>query len=699
MSTFKGVVAEFPQIRIDYFRQQPEFRPPLACFLSHVHSDHLVGLESMRAPFVYCSAATKEILLRLEKYHYRLNFAKGILESRNVTYDRSMRKLAKPLPLDTPTTLELAPGSSIRVTLIDANHCIGAVMFLIEGDGKAVLYTGDIRAETWWVNSLVQNPILLPYTLENRRLDCMYLDTTFATKSEPYKSFPSKAEGIRELFEKVSQYPDDTIFYFHSWTFGYENVWIALSALLKCQIHLDDYRARIYGSLSTLDKKQLREIGLRVQSDNKSLRESGLEVREAPALCGFRNGNHIQHGCLTSRENVRIHSCERGMGCRVMDQDAQAKIVHIIPIITCANGTEIAEIGAGGGKGDLDQKEELETGGIMELQKLMELCANTIQDEQLLSKVLGLLHQTLTKSNDNLDLDMQMRKANPDSEDGLSLQTLVTALSANASRSAATEKPQNRTIRFPYSRHSSYSELCELVSAFKPSDVFPCTVDEERWEPAISMQNLFGEHCSADKFRHDIEMRHLYEARLQRQRLAKRGREDTQESTQMTDDQLLQSPTAKRACDGEEHVLDLVKNVTPVEILHCAEIQPIASDEFVTADHFFSASSNSQSDVRPNDEVGSFRPVSASDSVFLPSPITVSDKQDSKERVDTVAPTSSTPSLLIPLSDDANLRKKEKRLTNRQLAYKAAIGVDLTWADFGGLSSTRSREEREEREL
>lgn len=28
---------------------------------------------------------------------------------------------------------------------IQANHCPGAVMFLIEGDGKAVLYTGDIR--------------------------------------------------------------------------------------------------------------------------------------------------------------------------------------------------------------------------------------------------------------------------------------------------------------------------------------------------------------------------------------------------------------------------------------------------------------------------------------------------------------------------------------------------------------------------
>jgi phosphoribosyl 1,2-cyclic phosphodiesterase len=56
-----NVWLEFPQIRIDYFRQQPEYKPPLACFLSHVHSDHLTGLETFRAPFVYCSAATREV--------------------------------------------------------------------------------------------------------------------------------------------------------------------------------------------------------------------------------------------------------------------------------------------------------------------------------------------------------------------------------------------------------------------------------------------------------------------------------------------------------------------------------------------------------------------------------------------------------------------------------------------------------------
>ena len=38
-----------------------------------------------------------------------------------------------------------------------------------------------------------------------------------------------------------------------------------------------------------------------------------------------------------------------------------------------------------------------------------------------------------------------------------------------------------RKITFPYSRHSSFPELCDLVAAFKPKDVYPCTVDESEW--------------------------------------------------------------------------------------------------------------------------------------------------------------------------------------------------------------------------
>lgn len=608
-----------------------------------------------------------------------------------------MRKLAKALPLDTPTTIELAPRNSIQVTLIDANHCVGAVMFLIDGDGKAVLYTGDIRAETWWVNSLIQNPILLPYTLGNCRLECMYLDTTFATKCAPYKEFPSKAEGVRELLAKVSEHHEDTIFYFHSWTFGYENVWLALSAFLKSRIHLDEYRARIYGSLSKLDKKQLREIGLNVPTDNKFLRESGLEIREAPALCGFKNGNHIQPGCLTSRESVRIHSCERGMGCRVIDHDKDAKVVHIIPIITRSNGIELAELGAGGGKGDMDQKEELETGDVAATGRLMELCAKTIQDETLLSKVLALLQQTLTEGDGKLDLEMQLQKASGESQDGLSLQRLVSVLSTNASKDATIQTPRNRTIRFPYSRHSSYSELCELVAVFKPKDVVPCTVDESSWTPDLSMRSLFGDYCSADIFRHDIEMTEMYEARIQRQQKEKRSLEETQQDSQTTDEPLLSSPVAvKRMRDVEEPSTissDQATSTTTDETLDGTKDRPIKVNGAVVPKTY--------SPVSPTRETS--QAASQADK-NPPIPTTASHHPCSLPEATAHLPTSSaTEQVLIPTAPipptSSATKKRRKKWTNRHIAYEAAIGTHLTWADYGGLVSTRTREDREEQEL
>lgn len=62
---------------------------------------------------------------------------------------------------------------------------------------------------------------------------------------------------------------------------------------------------------------------------------------------------------------------------------------------------------------------------------------------------------------------------------------------------------------FPYSRHSSYEELCELVNAFKPRDVYPCTVDEENWIPENGVESLFGRFCSDTTFAHDRKMEML----------------------------------------------------------------------------------------------------------------------------------------------------------------------------------------------
>ncbi|KAL1988028.1 hypothetical protein VTN96DRAFT_1552 [Rasamsonia emersonii] len=494
MSTFNGIVEEFPFIRIDYFRKIPDRPAPLVCFLSHVHSDHLQGLESLRSPFIYCSAVTRELLLQIERYPHRMNFAKGILESRKQHYGH-LAKLLRPIPLNTPTDIELTPRQRIRVTLLDANHCAGAVMFLIEGDGKAILYTGDIRAESWWVNKLARHPVLIPYTCGFKRLDTIYLDTTFAIKSHIYKTFPSKAEGIRELLEKVQDYPDDTVFYLRAWTFGYEDVWLALSAALNSKVHVDRYQLGLYQSLSS-----------------RSHTTTGFD--DALFLCGFQLGNKFIPGCLTADESARIHSCEPGDFCSTM---ASGNAVFITPIVTrTGDGSEVPEIGAGGGKGDLYQSHELELPDESTVQQLEKLCLEQIQDDKVLSQTKQALVSAFKSKNKTLSLDQYGLKDDSD----ISLKELVAIISHGQKDRAEGGTPLTglrdkdgrelpRTIQFPYSRHSSYSELCELVAAFKPKDIYPCTVDPETWSEEVSMRSLFGHLCSGDDFSHDRCMREM----------------------------------------------------------------------------------------------------------------------------------------------------------------------------------------------
>ena len=87
-------------------------------------------------------------------------------------------------------------------------------------------------AEPWWVNTIIRNPIVVPYTCGLRRLDKIYLDTTFASKNDRHRVFPTKADGLSELLTKISKYPASTVFHFHAWTLGYEEVWIALASAL-----------------------------------------------------------------------------------------------------------------------------------------------------------------------------------------------------------------------------------------------------------------------------------------------------------------------------------------------------------------------------------------------------------------------------------------------------------------------------------
>ncbi|KAK4127252.1 hypothetical protein N657DRAFT_653533 [Parathielavia appendiculata] len=482
MSTFNGLVAEFPDIRVDFFRSQPEHRPPLACFLSHIHSDHLAGLENLRSP--------------LYRYPCRINYANGILEARIQRY-RHLKTLLKPVPLDTPTVLELEPGNNLQVTLFDSNHCPGAVMFLFEGQDKAVLYTGDIRSEPWFVNAIARSPSLIEYSTGLKTLDTIYLDTSFTDDID----FPTKSEGITELLRKVSRYPPNTIFHFQAWTYGYEDVWLALSKSLGSKIHVDKYKMDMFRSLVAMNP------------DNKFAPSYHL-TPEAPGLVGFMFGNTYHAGCLTLDESVRLHSCEKGNYCATV---RNSRVVWIRPIITrLPDGQDVAEIGVGGGGEDLEREAELDYLCADEVVSLLAVLGDVDGISKDIRDKLGqfLLSAIATGRKVPLNLEMAAFGENKETDLISGLQAITSKLK-NRSRQQSTSNFDEHAlpivVTFPYSRHSSYRELCDLVRVFKPRDVWPCTVDITRWlNEGITIRRLFAEYCSGDDFRHDGFMRERF---------------------------------------------------------------------------------------------------------------------------------------------------------------------------------------------
>lgn len=152
-------------------------RPPLH-FLSHIHTDHTLGLDSSWAAPLYCSEVTRGLLV--ERLQVR-------------------EELVVPLEVGQAHVLWTASGTSLTVTVIDANHCPGAVMFLFEGSFGAVLHTGDFRFSRRLHRE--QCPALAGL-LARRRLDKLFLDNTYCA---PFFCFPVTSVATAEAVALVER--------------------------------------------------------------------------------------------------------------------------------------------------------------------------------------------------------------------------------------------------------------------------------------------------------------------------------------------------------------------------------------------------------------------------------------------------------------------------------------------------------------
>ncbi|XP_070795953.1 5' exonuclease Apollo [Pituophis catenifer annectens] len=189
-------------------------------FLSHMHSDHTVGLSSTWNQPVYCSPVTGQIL------HLRLKVAKQWI-----------------CPLEVGDShvvaLDDIGRETMTVTLIDANHCPGSVMFLFEGYFGVILYTGDFR----YTPNMQQDPVLR----NSKLINFLYLDNT---NCRPEIILPSQEQAIEQIKKLIRDHLDHQV-KIGTYSLGKESLLVELA---------QEFHTWIVVSPQKLELMQLLEI-------------------------------------------------------------------------------------------------------------------------------------------------------------------------------------------------------------------------------------------------------------------------------------------------------------------------------------------------------------------------------------------------------------------------------------------------------
>ncbi len=199
--------------------------------LSHFHRDHMAGLDSGWCKgALLCSEATANLLSALEDV------------------PRANLIVIRP-----DETMEFrVAGEPLRITALEANHCPGALMFVMEHAGRKIVYTGDFRLND---DLRAKRPLLAG-------ADKLYVDSTYAS---PEYSFPTLEESLATIIGAVKQNMDKEIFV-AIYTIGKTRIVEALyrefgRPVYVSKTKLKAYEAMGYGEHVTTERKRAGFVG------------------------------------------------------------------------------------------------------------------------------------------------------------------------------------------------------------------------------------------------------------------------------------------------------------------------------------------------------------------------------------------------------------------------------------------------------
>ncbi|CAA2994203.1 Hypothetical predicted protein [Olea europaea subsp. europaea] len=220
-------------------------------FLSHFHSDHYTGLTPQWSEgIIYCSSITARLLHQILKIPQAFIF---------------------PLPLSLPLFID---GS--EVSLIDANHCPGAVQFLFkvpvysksrgddydEGNNNVIkfekyVHTGDFR----YCNEMKGESVLSEFI----GADAVFLDTTYC---HPKFLFPSQEESIDHIVGVIERTKGENVknvlFLVATYVIGKEKILMEISRRCKRKIYVDSRKMSVLSALG------LEESGVFTVDESKT---------------------------------------------------------------------------------------------------------------------------------------------------------------------------------------------------------------------------------------------------------------------------------------------------------------------------------------------------------------------------------------------------------------------------------------------
>lgn len=159
-------------------------------FITHSHIDHIAGLPvlttALNSKLRYHDVAFPVLVPDIERYHAMFEFARG---SRELVGRLSYQKYADGVIFE---------DENVRITAIPTQHFENSHAFLIEAEGKRVVFTGDLRRD------LSDYPALI--TEGNAPLDLVVTEAAHQIYAEDYVgSVLQKSRTKRMIIHHVAE--------------------------------------------------------------------------------------------------------------------------------------------------------------------------------------------------------------------------------------------------------------------------------------------------------------------------------------------------------------------------------------------------------------------------------------------------------------------------------------------------------------